>query len=81
MNTRLGVELDSDVNALYRRIEQGTVARAIEISPEILVDVDENGTTLGVEFVDADDVIPYLRAHGGSLPLNPRWDEPRKIAV
>ena len=78
---RLGVELDPTVNALYVRLAQGTVARTIEVSPLVLVDIDEHGTTLGYEFVNADQFLPYLRAHGGELPPVEVGKPTQRIAV
>lgn len=79
--TSLGVEFDQSVNTLYFRVKPGTVARTVEVSPLILVDVDENDVTLGVEFVNADEFLPYLRAHDGVLPSVKVWPLPHQRAA
>ncbi len=55
------LRLDRDVNALYVELRPGAVARTIEVTDTVYVDVDADGATLGVEFVDADEFIPFLR--------------------
>jgi uncharacterized protein YuzE len=52
---------DEDANALSIALHEGQVARTIEITDMVYVDVDVHGTPLGVEFVSADEFIPFLR--------------------
>jgi uncharacterized protein YuzE len=52
---------DEDANALYIALHEGRVARTIEITDMVYVDVDASGTPLGVEFVSADEFVPFLR--------------------
>jgi len=42
---------DSDI--LYLRLLPGAVAKTLERKPEILVDVDEHGSAVGIEVVGA----------------------------
>lgn len=79
--TRPGIEFDASVNALYVRLMHGTVARTVEVSPLVLVDLDENGATLGYEFVDASRFFPFLTEHGGVLPETAVSAPPQKLAV
>ncbi len=62
-------EYAPDVNALYVRFRQGKVAETSEIEHLIVVDLDATGRPLGIEFVDADAFLPFLRRHGGPLTL------------
>ncbi len=52
---------DHDANALYIALHEGPVARTIEITDMVYVDVDASGTPLGIEFVSADEFVPFLR--------------------
>jgi uncharacterized protein YuzE len=52
---------DNDANTLYIALHEGQVARTIEVTDMVYVDVDANGTPLGVEFVSADEFVPFLR--------------------
>ncbi len=69
------LRLDRDVNALYVELRPGAVARTIEVTDTVDVDVDADGATLGVEFVDADEFIPFLRSHADDVNLPPQVRE------
>lgn len=77
--------LDATVRSLYLRIAPGRVAETIELADLIAADVDESGRTLGIEFIHADDLAPFLREHSDvavlpsrltyvSLDRNKAWD-------
>lgn len=61
--------LDRDVNALYIELQAGKVAKTLELAELVYADVDEQGTPLGLEFVNADDFIPFLRERGGDIDI------------
>ena len=61
--------LDRDVNALYIELREGTVARTLELAELVYADVDEEGAPLGLEFVNADDLIPFLRERVGDIDI------------
>ena len=63
------IRLDPDVNALYIEVRAGEVAKTLEVSESVFVDVDEEGAPLGMEFVNADDFIPFLREHAGGVEV------------
>jgi uncharacterized protein YuzE len=69
MSNAVEFRLDSDVNALYIRFMAGKVARTVEWEEMVYVDLDADGHPIGVEFVNADDFVPFLRRHEGSLEL------------
>ena len=73
---RLRFELDPDVNALYVRVRQGKVARTLEVDTLVYLDVDEEGQPLGLEFVNADDFVPFLRRHAGHVHFPEKVTEP-----
>ena len=52
---------DQDANALYIVISAGEIARTIELTDMVYVDVDVTGAPLGIEFVSADEFVPFLR--------------------
>lgn len=65
-------ELDTEVNALYiyfRDIPAGGVARTIELQEGVNLDVDDEGRTLGMEFVEAGDFYKFLEKRGGRLDI------------
>lgn len=55
------IKRDPDVNALYITFGEGEVARTVAISEAVYADLDEVGNPLGLEFINADDFIPFLR--------------------
>ena len=63
------IRLDPDVNALYIEVRAGEVAKTVEVSEMVYLDVDEGGAPLGLEFVNADDFIPFLREHAGGAEV------------
>lgn len=69
MNGRLASEFpalhmryDPEAGAMYLRLRPGEVAETVEVGE--MVDVD-------VEFVVADDFLPFLERHGGEFLLPP----------
>jgi uncharacterized protein YuzE len=60
---------DADVNALYIRFAEAPVAQTIELEELVYMDLDAQGRPLGVEFVNADDFLPYIRRHHGNVEL------------
>lgn len=67
--TAMQIRLDADVNALYITLRPGRVARTIEITDTIYVDEDEAGVPLGIEFVNADEFLPFLRDRAGDAAI------------
>lgn len=72
-------ELDTEVNALYiyfREIGEGEVARTLEVAEGVNLDLDKDGNTLGLEFVEASDFYRFLEARGGGLSIPDRIEDP-----
>lgn len=63
------IRLDPDVNALYIRFSAGKVARTLELETFVYVDIDAQGYPVGLEFANADDFVPFLRRHEGSVDI------------
>lgn len=63
------IRLDRDVNALYIALQEGKVAKTLELAELVYADVDEQGKPLGLEFVNADDFIPFLRERVGDIDI------------
>jgi uncharacterized protein YuzE len=63
-------QFDQDANALYIALHEGPVAQTIEITDMVYVDVDASGTPLGIEFVSADEFVPFLRRLQGPERTN-----------
>ena len=51
------ITYDKEVDALNVSLRPGTVAKTLEISPEILLDVDKNGNPLYLEIIGASEKI------------------------
>jgi uncharacterized protein YuzE len=69
MDKALKFRLDTEVNALYIRFMPGKVEQTVEWEDLVYIDIDAEGRPLGVEFVNADDFVPFLRRHKGNLNL------------
>lgn len=73
-------ELDTEVNALYiylrGPIPDGVVAQTIELRDGVNLDLDAEGRTLGLEFVDAGDFYRFLEDRGGDLDIPERIEDP-----
>src|SRR5215218_9188803 len=52
---------DEEANALYIAIAAGKVVHTIEVTDMVYIDVDADGAPLGIEFVSADEFVPFLR--------------------
>ncbi len=45
------VEFDPKVNAMYVRLKKGEVAESEPLADNVVLDIDENGEVLGIEFL------------------------------
>ncbi len=45
------VEFDPEVNAIYVRFKKGKVAESEPLADNVVIDVDEDGEVLGIEFL------------------------------
>lgn len=73
-------EFDREVNALYiylrgESIPAGGVARTIELAEGVNLDVDKEGRTLGLEFVDLEDFRRFLEDHDGVIDIPERAED------
>jgi uncharacterized protein YuzE len=74
-------QLDRDVNALYIKLRAGHVARTIELTDSIYVDMDADDTPLGLEFINADEFVPFLRDQVNDADLPPRLREMFRVTA
>lgn len=68
---------------LYVQLASGDVAESVEIDELVVVDLDASGNPLGVEFVIADDLFPFLERHAkphASTPGIAAFEFPEGIA-
>ena len=63
------IQFDRDVNALYIEIARGEVTRTIEVTGTIYLDVDREGRPLGLEFLDANEFLPFVRQEPGDIDI------------
>jgi uncharacterized protein YuzE len=60
------LEYDPEVNALYLRFrppKANQVVETVELEHFVNLDLDDAGEPVGIEFVSADDFLPFLRRH------------------
>ena len=65
-------EYDKEVGALYiyvREIAEGAVARQIELQEGVYLDADQEGRTLGMEFLDLENFREWLERGGGRVEI------------
>ncbi len=51
------IRYDPKVDALYIRLREGSVKESDEVSSGIILDYDEHGKALGIEILDASQVL------------------------
>ena len=51
------ITYDKRVDALNIPLRSGTVAKTLEVAPEIMIDVDKSGRTLSIEIIGASEKI------------------------
>lgn len=51
------ITYDKKVDALNVSLRSGTVAKTLEVAPEIMVDLDKKGNTLNIEIIGASEKI------------------------
>ena len=74
-------QLDRDVNALYIKLRPGSVARTIELTDSVYVDMDADDVPLGLEFINADEFVPFLRNHANDADIPPRLREMFRVTA
>lgn len=57
-NAVVSVKLDRDAGAAYLRLSTNSIARTVECSEDIYVDLDATGVVVGVELLDLMTPIP-----------------------
>lgn len=68
-------EYSPDENLLYVALGEGPAAETIEVEESVYIDVDTDGRPIGIEFLNADDFLPFLGRHGGRLTLPEHVEE------
>ncbi len=60
----MNVAYDPQLNVLSLQVGRGKVAESDEVQPGVIIDYDQRGKVVGVEILDASDVIPeFKRTH------------------
>ncbi|OHA04409.1 MAG: hypothetical protein A2934_02125 [Candidatus Sungbacteria bacterium RIFCSPLOWO2_01_FULL_47_10] len=62
---------DKQSDALYMQLTAGRVKRTVKVNPRVLVDVDEKGNVVGVEFLFVSQRLPKsaLRSRAIRIPV------------
>lgn len=51
------IRYDPGVDILYIRLREGSIEESDEITPEIIADYDKSGKLMGLEILDASEVL------------------------
>lgn len=54
----VSVEIDQDADAAYVQLSTGQVARTVEFSDHVNIDLDNHGIVVGIELLDLGSAIP-----------------------
>lgn len=65
-------QLDRDVNARAIKLRPGQVTRTVDLTGSVFVDMDEQDIPLGIEFINADEFLPFLREHAADANIPPQ---------
>lgn len=57
------IQYDPSVDAMYIRLTDGKYEESIEAQPGVLLDLDKNGTVVGVELLQVAERIPSLNTN------------------
>ncbi len=74
-------QLDREVNALYIKLRPGRVSRTLELTDTVYVDMDAEDAPLGIEFVNADEFVPFLRDHANNAAIPPQVRELFRVSA
>ena len=59
VSSQITVRVDHDADAAYIRLSDEPVRRTVEVTPEVMVDLDEMNVAVGVEVLRLEAEIPY----------------------
>lgn len=72
-----------DSNLFYLHLRDGEPVDTITLDDGVYMEIDTEGRPLGIEAIDIADLVPFLRARGGTFdipdqidPTAPEWDGP-----
>ncbi|MDQ3710096.1 MAG: DUF2283 domain-containing protein [Actinomycetota bacterium] len=65
----MSIAYDALTHALYIQVQEGEIADTIEIGDHVYADVDEHQETIGIEFLDPDNFLTFIKEHNGVLSL------------
>ena len=74
-------EYSPDENLLYVALGEGPAAETVEVEESVYVDLDGDGRPIGIEFLNADDFLPFLARHGGQLTLPERVEDGKVLVA
>ncbi|MCD6028716.1 MAG: hypothetical protein K0S78_890 [Thermomicrobiales bacterium] len=74
-------QLDRDINALYIKLRSGKVARTIEVTTTIYIDMDADESPIGIEFTNADDFLPFMRSQVDNENIPPQVREHFRVTA
>ncbi|HFQ95602.1 MAG TPA: DUF2283 domain-containing protein [Anaerolineae bacterium] len=63
------IEYDADTDMLYIQLNEGVSVESEEIAPGVVIDLDEQGSIIGIEIEDASERFNLSRLELKGLPL------------
>ncbi|MGH3770004.1 MAG: DUF2283 domain-containing protein [Pseudonocardiaceae bacterium] len=88
--TAVSVKIDTEAGAAYLRLGRGQVARTVEFTEDVYVDLDQFGVVVGIELLDLDTPLPLdelaARFHINASALDVlmkaiQWSTPRRTVT
>lgn len=68
------VNYDSDRDALYVVVREGTISHSFELTPEIVLDLDDDQNVIGVDIMPFSAIFPIFPTLPDKLhPMRQEW--------
>lgn len=63
MRDKVQVKIDREADAAYICLSDKPVVRTVEVTDEVLIDLDEYNVAVGIEVLELGAIIPFTRLH------------------
>lgn len=63
MSISISISIDTAADAAYIQLSHEPVARTVEFSDEVMIDLDEHDVVVGVELLDQATPVPFTELH------------------
>ena len=73
------LSMDPEINVLYVYANDGEVSETLEVGPDVYMDIDAEGRIIGIEFLDPEYLIQFLREQGGELDFSKPFSQVQAV--